>query len=546
LDPADELSATFTRIAGKSYADIKASHTKDYTALFDRVNLQIGEEKKDQLPTDQRVINYSNDHDPGMVSLLFQYGRYLLISASREGGQPANLQGIWNNQIRPPWSSNYTMNINAQMNYWPAEVCNLSETTGPMFDLIKDLAVNGTITAKVNYNLEGWCCHHNTDIWAQTAPVGDYGEGDPVWANWYNGGAWICSIISEHYLYTGDSAFLKEYYPVLKGAAQFNMGLLTRNRQGFIEPFYGFSPENTYSLNGKTLAISAGTAMDLGITRELLVACRKAATLLDIDAGFALQLDSVIANLQPYRINQANRLQEWSGDFDETDPQHRHISHLFALHPGNQINIWDTPELFEAAKNSLTRRGDEATGWSMGWKTNLWARLLDGDHALTIVENLINPIGFGPNSDSSADNRIGFSGGLYRNLFDAHPPFQIDGNFGVTAGIAEMLLQSHAGSVHLLPALPEAWNKGEVSGLKARGGFEVSMAWNNGEISGGEIKSNLGGVCRIRSEWPLSVTNGQQAEVITLDNNAKKTYFQYEIPTEPGEIIILSAQKQNP
>ncbi len=357
INPSEELRACFTRIAGKSYADLKASHIKDYTSLFDRVNLTIGDEMDNPLPTDQRIINFARDRDPNMVSLLFQYGRYLLISSSREGGQPANLQGIWNNQIRPPWSSNYTMNINAEMNYWPAEVCNLSETTGPMFGLIKDLAVNGKITAKVNYNLDGWCCHHNTDIWAQTAPVGDYGEGDPVWANWYNGGAWICSMINEHYLYSGDSVFLMAYYPILKGAARFNMGLLTQNKQGYLEPAFGFSPENTYSLDGKTLAISAGTAMDLGITRDLLISCREAANTLNIDAGFALQLDSILGRLQPYRISKENRLQEWSGDFEETDPLHRHISHLFALHPGNQINIWDTPELFEAAKNSLTRRG---------------------------------------------------------------------------------------------------------------------------------------------------------------------------------------------
>jgi alpha-L-fucosidase 2 len=454
--------------------------------------------------------------------------------------------------MRPPWSCNYTQNINVQMNYWPAEVCNLGELTGPLMDLVMDQSVKGREVARVNYGLEGWTSHHNGDIWAHCGPVGDFGEGDPVWANWALGGAWYCSHIYEHYLFTGDQRFLKEYYPVLKGAARFILGMLAENKNGYLETMFGTSPENKFidPGTGAAVAVCAGPAMDLALTNELLNNTLKAARILETDAEFQAELGRIIPRLQPFRVNAGGRLMEWNEDFEERDPHHRHLSHLYGIYPGNQINPWDTPELFLAARNSLMRRGDAATGWSMGWKTNLWARMLDGDHALAIIRNLIRPVGF---------DGIKFTGGgLYANMLDAHPPFQIDGNFGVTAGIAEMLLQSHNGALHLLPALPAEWQEGEVRGLKARGNFTVDIRWSEGALEEARIRPQADGTCRIRSEWPLSFTNtraGTHAFGNHLMETTKipppeiygpglsgpelKDYHMYDIPVEKGEIIRI-------
>ena len=488
----------------RPYQELLQRHTDDHQQLFNRLQLSLGTEnlQKEALPTNERLKSFEQDPtDNGLTELYYQYGRYLLIASSRPGGLPANLQGIWNRHVQPPWGSNYTTNINTEMNYWPAEITNLPECFLPLSDFIGRLAVNGAQTAKVNYGINrGWLAHHNSDVWAQTAPTGGYDsdpKGAPRWSCWPMAGVWLCQHLWEHYAFGGDKKYLsKTAYPLMKGAAEFLLQWLQKDPEtGYWITNPSTSPENRFRYidkegkkqNGE---ISRSSGMDLGLAWDLLTNCIEASTVLDTDKAFRQQCMDVRANLQPFRIGSKGQLLEWDKEFEETDPNHRHVSHLFALHPGRQIIPEQQPELAGACQRTLEIRGDGGTGWAMAWKINFWARLRDGNHAFGMLKNGLRYV------DATQVSVRG--GGTYANLFDAHPPFQIDGNFGGTAGITEMLLQSHAGYIHLLPALPDNWQSGSIKGVRARGGFTIDMEWKESRITRLSVTSHSGGTCRIR------------------------------------------------
>lgn len=530
---------------GKNYEDMKADHILAYQKYFKRVKLDLGSTEASKFPTDERLKNFNSTEDPSFVTLYYQFGRYLLISSSQPGGQPANLQGIWNGDLKPAWDSKYTININTEMNYWPAEKTNLSEMHEPLLKLVMELSETGKETAKVMYGADGWLTHHNTDIWRITGPI----DGS-FWGIWNGGGGWLSQHLWEHYLYTGDKEYLETVYPAIKGAAEFYADFLVEHpKYKWLVVAPGNSPENAPKEH-QGASITAGSTMDNQLVFDVFSATINAAKALGKDKNLIRKLEGLKKRLPPMQIGKHNQLQEWLDDVDIPTDKHRHISHLYGLYPSNQISPYRNPKLFAAAKNTLLQRGDVSTGWSMGWKVNWWAKMQDGNHAYKLIQNQLTPLG-----------TVKGGGGTYNNLFDAHPPFQIDGNFGCTSGITEMLMQSNDGAIHLIPALPDNFKNGVVSGLKTRGGFTIdNMTWENGQLISVKITSTLGGNFRLRAPNEMKsskklkkasgenpndffVVNETKAPIISKASSIKplqlKQTFLYDMPTQKGKSYLI-------
>jgi alpha-L-fucosidase 2 len=508
-DPQRELEKSLAGLEGNTWEQLKQEHIRDYQSLFKRFSIDLGSNLRDSLPTGRRLHAYQvSPGDPALMALYVQYARYLMISASREGTFPANLQGIWNQELEPPWGSKYTVNINTEMNYWPAEVMNLSDCHEPLFRLIGECVETGRLTARNHYDCDGWVLHHNTDLWRGTAPINHANHGI-----WVCGSGWLSRHLWEHYLYTQDEVFLRQKaYPVMREAALFyTQYLIPDPETGWLISTPSNSPENG--------GLVAGPTMDHQVIRSLFRACVEASGILGTDEAFSARLQEMIPRIAPNRIGRLGQLQEWMEDIDDPENKHRHVSHLWGVHPGNDINWKDSPELMEAARKSLIMRGDEGTGWSLAWKINFWARFLDGNRAANLVSMLFRPVP--PEGES-------MGGGSFPNLFDTHPGgggnlFQIDGNFGGAAGILEMLMQSHLGSIDLLPALPDELGQGSIAGICARGGYELDFAWKDGELQTLTILSKAGGPCKLRYRDNTVEFNTEKGQTYTFNGRLGKS-----------------------